>query len=120
MTSEWASPESLSKFILKQLYLAIEAYLSSLYGNQRFRSRAQTKIPEVKVTWIIPLMNIPWKAGMQTTVLPNYDPYELNRREIIPGTGNLANYLMLVNSWLLEENLQPLIYKNSIISNNNL
>lgn len=28
----------------------------------------------------------------------------------LPGTGNLANSLVLVKSRLLEENLQPLIY----------
>jgi hypothetical protein len=33
-----------------------------------------------------------------------------HKREIIPGTGNIANYSVLVKSWLLEKNLQPLIH----------
>lgn len=46
----------------------------------------------------------------------SYHP--LNKREIVSGTGHLADYS--VKSWLLEENLQPLIHYPSTIPNNNL
>lgn len=42
----------------------------------------------------------------------------LNKREIMVGTGNLANYLGLPRSWILEENLVPSLYWASIIPNN--
>lgn len=36
---------------------------------------------------------------------------QLNKREIVPGPRNLVYYPGLVNSWILEENLQPLFTK---------
>lgn len=32
--------------------------------------------------------------------------FKINKKETVPGTGNLANYSGLVKSWFLEENLQ--------------
>lgn len=40
----------------------------------------------------------------------NYQVNPLNKRETMPGTGNLPNYSVLVKSQILKENLQPLIY----------
>lgn len=38
----------------------------------------------------------------------------------MPGTGHLAFCSVLLKSWLLEENLQTLLYYTSITLNNNL
>ena len=37
-------------------------------------------------------------------------PWPHNMNKAMVDTGNLANYSVLVKSWLLEENLQPHIY----------
>lgn len=31
-------------------------------------------------------------------------------RKVMPDTGNLASYLVLMRSWVLEKNLQSLVY----------
>lgn len=46
--------------------------------------------------------------------LPNWTKGPFIKREITPGTRNLANYPGSAKSWILEENPQPPLYKNSI------
>jgi hypothetical protein len=39
--------------------------------------------------------------------------------ETMPDRGKLASYSMLVKSWFLEENLQPVIYETSTAPDSN-
>ena len=36
------------------------------------------------------------------------------------GAGNIANYSVVVKSWLLEKDLQEILYKIKTLTNNNL
>lgn len=47
-------------------------------------------------------------GGRQKLFSWTYSP--LNMKEIMSSTRNLANYLGLVKSWILEENQQPPLY----------
>lgn len=49
--------------------------------------------------------------GLRFSVVFSHHPF--NKREIMSGSANLANYSVLVTSWLLEENLQLLISKSA-------
>lgn len=40
----------------------------------------------------------------------NWNEDQLNKRDTLPGTGDLAKYSVLVVQWALEENLHPSHY----------
>lgn len=42
--------------------------------------------------------------------LSNWTTAPLNKKETTSGAGNLANYSVLMKSWLLEENIQPVFF----------
>lgn len=50
---------------------------------------------------------IAWNNNMAVT---NNSLTGLNKREIIPGTGNLVNYPGLMNTQILEENIQMSLF----------